>query len=156
MNTNKWTAYITFLFLLYRFRNYGNYISRQVSDWNEAKISLIKVVCYCMSHVTGYYNSNYNGGTNNYKKPGRLDYTWVLLGTTINTGTNKLYKKRQQLRYTLVLLTTTTKRKTNSNYNQRQLLGTTKYPNYQELHTRATTSYYKKGKQPTTTKNFKD
>ena len=100
----------------------------------------------------GYYNSNYNGGTNIYKKPGRLDYTWVLLGTTINTGTNKLYKKRQQPRYTLVLLTTTTKTKTNSNCSQRQLLGTTKNLNYQELHIRATTSHYKKRKQPTTAK----
>ena len=58
----------------------------------------------------------------------------MLLGTTINMGTNKLYKKRQQLRYTLVLLTTTTKTETNSNYTQRQLLGTTKNPNYQGLH----------------------
>ena len=104
---------------------------------------------------TGCYNSNYNGGTNIYKKPGRLDYTWVLLGTTINTGTNKLYKKRQQLRYTLVLLTTTIKTETNSNYSQRQLIGTTKNPNHQELHVRATTSHYKKRKHPTTTKNFK-
>ena len=79
----------------------------------------------------------------------------MLLATTVKMGTNKLYKKRQQPRYTLVLLTTTTKTETNSNYSQRQLLGTTKYPNYQELHTRATTSHYKKGKQPTTTKNFK-
>ena len=69
----------------------------------------------------------------------------MLLGTTINTGTNKLYKKRQQLRYTLVLLTTTTKTETNSNYTSRQLLGTTKNPNYQELHIQATTSHYKNG-----------
>ena len=41
----------------------------------------------------GYYNINYNVGTNIYKKPGKLDYIWVLLGTIINTGTNKLYKK---------------------------------------------------------------
>ena len=79
----------------------------------------------------------------------------MLLGTTKNTGTNKLYKNRQQLRYTLVLLTTTTKTETNSNYTKRQLLGTTKNPNYQELHIQATTSHYKKRKHPTTTKSCK-
>ena len=68
----------------------------------------------------------------------------MLLGTTKNTGTNKLYKNPQQLRYTLVLLTTTTKSETNSNYTQRQLLATTKNPNYQELHIQTTTSHYKK------------
>ena len=79
----------------------------------------------------------------------------MLLATAVKTGKYKLYKKRQQPRYTLVLLTTTTKTKTNSNYSQWQLLGTTKNLNYQELHIRATTSHYKKQKQPTTTKNIK-
>ena len=79
----------------------------------------------------------------------------MLRGTTINRGTNKLYKNQQQLRYTLVLLTTTPKTGTNSNYTQRQLLGTTKNPNYQELHMQATTSHYQKRKYSTTTKNYK-
>ena len=85
---------------------------------------------YNIRVLEGCYNSNYNGGTNIYKNPGRLNYTWVLLGTTINTGANKNYKKQQQLRYTLVLLTTTTKTETNSNYTQRQLLATIKIHNY--------------------------
>ena len=53
-----------------------------------------------------------------------------------------------------LLLTTTTKTETNSNYTQRQLLGTTKKPNYQELHMQATTSHYKKQKHPTTIKDY--